>query len=99
MSCQSSKCRRLICPHEAAVAIDVGAEDSGEFAFHTHLSPHHPAGCNYCQISIGAETQGGQFATIGEADSLQDSAPSGFSAEHFWQRVDLPVDQAAGPLV
>jgi len=39
VSGQSSKCRLLISPHEAAVAVDVGAEDSGELAFHTHLSP------------------------------------------------------------
>src|SRR5713226_6346220 len=57
MSGQGSKCRLLISPHEAAVAIDVGAEDSGELAFHTHLSLHHPVGCNDCQTSVEAEAR------------------------------------------
>ena len=35
----------------------------------------------------------GHFATIGEAHSLQNFALSGFSAEQFWQRIDLPADQ------
>jgi hypothetical protein len=39
----------------------------------------------------------GHFATIGEAHSLQNFAPSGFSAEQFWQRINLPVDQATSP--
>jgi hypothetical protein len=57
MSGQGNKCRLLISPNEAAVAVDVGAEDSGEPAFHTHLSPHHPVGCNNCQISKGEEAR------------------------------------------
>jgi hypothetical protein len=28
---------------------------------------------------------------------MQNFAPWGFSAEQFWQRIDLPVDQATGP--
>jgi hypothetical protein len=31
---QSAKCRLFVLPHEAAVAIDVGAEYRGELAFH-----------------------------------------------------------------
>jgi hypothetical protein len=31
---QSSDCRLFILPHEAAIAVDVGAEDSSELAFH-----------------------------------------------------------------
>ena len=47
---QGSNCRLFVLPHEAAVAVDVGAEDSGELAFHTHLSAHHPA--EYLIVSI-----------------------------------------------
>lgn len=32
--------------------------------------------------------QRGHFATIGEAHSLHKFAPSGFSAEQFWQRIE-----------
>ena len=39
MSGQGDKGRLLIFPHEAAVAVDVGAEDSGELAFQYSL-PH-----------------------------------------------------------
>jgi hypothetical protein len=28
---------------------------------------------------------------------MQNFAPWGFSAEQFWQRIDLPVDQATSP--
>jgi hypothetical protein len=35
--------------------------------------------------------QRGHFAAIGEAHSLQNFAPSGFSAKQFWQRIDLPT--------
>ena len=42
--CRQGADRRLfVLPHEATVAVDVGAEDGGELAFHTHLSAHHPA--------------------------------------------------------
>ena len=51
VSGQGDKGRLLISPHEAAVAEDVGTEDSGEFAFHSHLSAHNPAGPKDCQIS------------------------------------------------
>jgi len=39
---QGSDRRLFVLPHEATVAMDVGAEDSGELAFHIHLSAHHP---------------------------------------------------------
>ncbi|MGA8059799.1 MAG: hypothetical protein WB999_16240, partial [Candidatus Binataceae bacterium] len=38
--------------------------------------------------------QRGHLTAIGEAHSLQNLALSGFSAEQFWQRIDLPPDQA-----
>jgi hypothetical protein len=33
---QGSDCRLFVVPHEAAVAVDVGTEDGGELAFHSH---------------------------------------------------------------
>jgi hypothetical protein len=40
---QGADRRFFVLPHEATVAMDVGTKDSGEFAFHIHLSAHHPA--------------------------------------------------------
>ncbi len=43
---QGSDGRLFVVTHEAAVAVDVGAEDSGELAFHSHpeTAANHPAG-------------------------------------------------------
>src|SRR5229473_2262719 len=71
MSGQGDKCRLLISPHEATVAVDVGAEDSGELAFHTHLSADHPSGCDDCQISIRVEARSPwPFPALGGTEGL-----------------------------
>src|SRR5262249_29336662 len=44
--------RFFISPHQAAIAVDVGAEYGGKFTFHTRIwERHHVPRCSDCQIT------------------------------------------------